>query len=435
MGKMGGQLSFKETWSDFEKRVGQKRSGRDHELEEKRVLGKVPNDILVQRMASTPSGRLKKYEPLDTRDFVPFQEYDELSIDNIKEACERFYNAPSGSCDVLASDRGPSCTKMEQLKGKKVYCIRFLEPKQDLIAKKEASPASVKSVPVSPSKGIKQTSASQPEGQPKTVYPKSVSLGDLLRAGKLVKPPQALALKLEWYDVEKSKWITFSSIEVEIEESSFASGAFRDAFKAKCTTKTNLRDDWVIKKYSEQSVDTITNTLKMPLENHTRKQVQMHAAARNITARFATKVPVEFGSVFKYGKVYYSSWNGSPVTVEEFVPGAFSKYVNNDGHCVVSPCKDYDEIFEKAQCLTHFSYMYSKKKLMILDIQGSEYQLYDPEIATAELNEDKDNNEESDESSPEFFFCAGNLSSLSIDRFKKEHKCTKFCEMMALQEL
>ena len=55
----------------------------------------IPNDILVQRMSSAPSGRLKKYEPLHTRDFVPFAEYDELSISNIKEACERYYNAPT----------------------------------------------------------------------------------------------------------------------------------------------------------------------------------------------------------------------------------------------------------------------------------------------------------------------------------------------------
>ena len=76
-------------------------------------MGKVPNDILVQRMSSAASGRLKKYEPLDTRDFVPFEDYEELSVENIKEACEKFYNAPHGSCDILASDRGPSCTKLE----------------------------------------------------------------------------------------------------------------------------------------------------------------------------------------------------------------------------------------------------------------------------------------------------------------------------------
>ena len=82
-------------------------------------------------MSSVASGLLKKYEPLDTRDFVPFEDYDELSIDNIKDACERFYNAPQNTCDILASDRGPSCNKFDQIKGKKVFFIRFLPPENE----------------------------------------------------------------------------------------------------------------------------------------------------------------------------------------------------------------------------------------------------------------------------------------------------------------
>ena len=92
-----------------------KRTGSDA----KKTVTKPPNDILVQRMSPTASGRLKKFEPLDTRDFIPFDEYEELTLDNIKEACENFYKAPEDSCDILASDRGISCTKLEQLKGKR----------------------------------------------------------------------------------------------------------------------------------------------------------------------------------------------------------------------------------------------------------------------------------------------------------------------------
>ena len=116
----------KESWEEFERRVGSKRNNP-----KKPGVGKVPSDILVQRMSSTASGRLKKYEPLDTRDFVPFEDYEELNLENIREACKRFYNAPAGSCDILASDRGPSCTKFEQIKGRKVFLIRFLEPKEN----------------------------------------------------------------------------------------------------------------------------------------------------------------------------------------------------------------------------------------------------------------------------------------------------------------
>ena len=112
-----------EKWKEFENRVSAKRN----KTEKKGHEHVVPTDIMVQRMSAVPSGRLKKFEPLDTRDFVPFTEFTELSLENIKNACEKYYRAPDHSCDVLASDRGPSCTRVEQLKGKKVFFIRFID--------------------------------------------------------------------------------------------------------------------------------------------------------------------------------------------------------------------------------------------------------------------------------------------------------------------
>ena len=35
--------------------------------------------MVLQKMAPIPTGRIKKYEPLDMRDFVPFTEFYELS--------------------------------------------------------------------------------------------------------------------------------------------------------------------------------------------------------------------------------------------------------------------------------------------------------------------------------------------------------------------
>ena len=49
-------MKGKETWKDFERRVGLKRSGQD-QASERRALSEVPNDILVQRMSNTPCGR------------------------------------------------------------------------------------------------------------------------------------------------------------------------------------------------------------------------------------------------------------------------------------------------------------------------------------------------------------------------------------------
>lgn len=58
---------------------------------------------------------------------------------------------------------------------------------------------------------------------------------------------------------------------------------------------------------------------------------------------------------------------------------------------------------------------------MILDLQGSMYQLYDPEIAMCELEDDSD--------SCEFYFCAG-----YIDKFKEEHVCNTFWKMLNILE-
>ena len=407
----------KESWEEFEKRVGNKRNNA-----KKPAVGKVPSDILVQRMSSTASGRLKKYEPLDTRDFVPFEDYEELNLENIKEACEKFYNAPAGSCDILASDRGPSCSKFEQIKGRKVFFIRFLEPKENADrtfrapeASFERTPARPKSAPASPSRVKRVTTP--------TVVPKSVSIAQLLRAGTLVKPLKTTTLQLEHFDVESNKWVPACSINLQIQEEPFSSGAFRDAFKATCSD-TGLSGQWVVKKYQPTSVKTIVDILNSTVEDHTRKQVQMHAVARNITQRFSARVPIPFGDTFSYGKVFYSVLDELPVTVEEFVPGEFQKYVNNDGTCYAPVTEDHQEVYAKAECLVHFSYAFSEKKMLLVDLQGSMFKLYDPEIATSQFTSDTD----------ESYFCAGNLSHVSIDNFFKEHECNKYCELMGLKD-
>ena len=87
------------------------------------------------------------------------------------------------------------------------------------------------------------------------------------------------------FDVEKCEWIkTPLTLSVEIEETKFDSGAFRDAFRAKCTDKSSsLVGEWVIKKYRDEAITTIQEQLQMTVEDHTRKQVQMHAVAQNLT--------------------------------------------------------------------------------------------------------------------------------------------------------
>ena len=116
------------------------------------------------------------------------------------------------------------------------------------------------------------------------------------------------------------------------------------------------------KKYQPTLVKTIIDIFKFTMEDHTRKQVQNAPVARNTTQTFSSRVPPPFGDTFSYGKVFYSLLGELPVKVEEFVPGEFQKYVNNDGTCYSPVTEDHQEVYAKAECLVHFSYTFSDKK-------------------------------------------------------------------------
>ena len=152
----------------------------------------------------------------------------------------------------------------------------------------------------------------------------------------------------------------------------------------------------------------------------------MHTVARNITQRFEKAVPEEFGQTFAYGKVYFAVLENEPVTVEEYIEGKFAKYINNNGYCFRIPNDDeIKPVYEKAQTLMHWSLILTKGKMMISDVQGSGYHLYDPEIATDRTHDEND----------EFLFCAGNLSFAAINAFKRNHSCNEFCKILKLEEL
>ena len=111
--------------------------------------------------------------------------------------------------------------------------------------------------------------------------------------------------------------------------------------------------------------------------------------------------------------------DGEYVTIEEFIDGDFTKYLSNTG--LVCGNRSTDEC-KKAECLAHYSYEKSSEKLMLLDIQGSMYTLFDPEIASATLLIDS-----------EYFFGVGNLTSEAITAFIENHVCNKFCALLKLK--
>lgn len=266
-----------------------------------------------------------------------------------------------------------------------------------------------------------------------TAYPASVSIDVLLKAGKLAKPQpkNKVTITFETFDIKSREWTEVMEEELLVDTKKFASGAFRDAFHAtgKKSAKNHQPTEWVVKTYNARAKSTIEGAASTSVEDHCRKQVQMHAVARHLTKKFQSKAPSSFGKCFKYDRCFYTSYNGEPATIEEYVPGTFAKIVNNDGQCIKPPegaSDQCNEIFAKAQCLVHYTYHSSEKKLMLLDIQGSDFTLYDPEIATDNVLDIETN---------EMYFCCGNCTTVGMEKFIHDHTCNKFCKLMGLPVL
>ena len=125
----------------------------------------------------------------------------------MKKACERFYNEPQGSRDVLFSDRGQSYIEDEQLAGKKVKLIRFIQAKGSVITPTPESSSIMDSkIPdiftISKSLGSKRkrisshscisTSAKRMNvgtSARTREMARSISIADVLKAGKLCQNP------------------------------------------------------------------------------------------------------------------------------------------------------------------------------------------------------------------------------------------------------
>lgn len=60
---------------------------------------------------------------------MPFDNGEELIIDEIKHACQKYFGQRIGKnlvCDVVAGEQGPSCKTVDQISSLKVIHVRFI---------------------------------------------------------------------------------------------------------------------------------------------------------------------------------------------------------------------------------------------------------------------------------------------------------------------
>ena len=103
--------------------IGGKGSGEELAVNgEGLVLKK--KEIVVQLLSSEPKKTTMKYIKEGPRVFVPYK-YEEITIANMKGACKIYFHE-QWEYDILASELGPSCTRIDQISNFKIVFIRFI---------------------------------------------------------------------------------------------------------------------------------------------------------------------------------------------------------------------------------------------------------------------------------------------------------------------
>jgi len=435
-------------WHAFAKKMAVKRDmnkKRKSLKDFRRDRTSVENDfITVQRLSASVAGKAQKFCRVGPREFVPYKKTD-LTIEGIKEACNEHFKTKFGTgffSDVLAGEQGPSCNSISQIPNPNLIHIRFLPVRSYPIDYNCAGVQSDKNYDDSlhhKNKRAKQSVAtayelylsSEPLHKPTLVHshlaikneiPKSISISQMLQLGKNISKEET-TVNLFTFDIHVQSWSSKEVVKLSVDEQPFAEGGFCKAYKAVASCG-KFKGQWVIKKYKTDTLECIKQLGQTP-ELQAKRCVQMNCLAQHFAAMFERSVQENelnsFGSTFKYNEVFMCELPSKEfATIEKYIHGNFEKHINNTGTVTGNQAI----ISQKASAFVHFSCEKSQRRLMVVDIQGCNYQLMDPEIATTTLKEDD-----------EYLFCAGNLASFAIENFTRNHKCNEFCKGLNLPEL
>ena len=85
------------------------------------------SELIAQCLSVEPKGNSIKHAKQGSHEFVLF-EYSEVTLENIKGACKVHYRGNLTTCDILASEQGPSCSWLDEVPRFKVNYVRFIIP-------------------------------------------------------------------------------------------------------------------------------------------------------------------------------------------------------------------------------------------------------------------------------------------------------------------
>uniref|UniRef100_A0A8C1MKE3 non-specific serine/threonine protein kinase n=1 Tax=Cyprinus carpio TaxID=7962 RepID=A0A8C1MKE3_CYPCA len=202
-------------------------------------------------------------------------------------------------------------------------------------------------------------------------------------------------------------------------------GGLRRATKVVCTWAEGdvlkLGSVYVVKAFRPevvriwQKVFPISTSLHLCLQ-----EIQQQRAAQKLMQRFNQIKPSSVPYSPRFLDVSLLLWrsDGQWLTVEKNMGGHFRKYNNNTGE-EISPSSGLEEAI---LAFSHWTYEYTNRELLVLDLQGVGAELTDPSMIRVD---DKS-------SSGEMAFGPANLGDDAIQSFVIKHTCNSCCKKLGL---
>ncbi|XP_072289423.1 transient receptor potential cation channel subfamily M member 6 [Eucyclogobius newberryi] len=154
------------------------------------------------------------------------------------------------------------------------------------------------------------------------------------------------------------------------------------------------------------------------------REIQQQRAAQKMMEVFNQIKPddMHYSPLFLDVQLVHWHSNGQWLTIERNISGDFRKFNNNTGE-EIRPCCWLEEML---LAFSHWTYEYSRREMLVLDLQGVGEELTDPTVIMADNHSG---------GRDEMLFGADNLGKTAISGFLHKHTCNACCQRLSLTNL
>nr|CCA22984.1 alpha kinase putative [Albugo laibachii Nc14] len=219
------------------------------------------------------------------------------------------------------------------------------------------------------------------------------------------------------FDVDTLEWHSMSTI-VKIDVVPFATGQLRNAYYLQDLTGSSknietghheANTQLLVAKFMIQSADVSTYL----------SDVEMQAVCAHYARLYNEHEPPLKVDYAQSWLLKLKDRDGVVCCVEEYLPGAYVKYSNNNGFVGHATSATEERERNTPQAFSHFTFVASDYRLMVVDIQGVHDSYTDPQIHTFDGRG----------------FGAGNLGTIGMEKFLQTHRCNEICKWLGLPVL